>query len=84
MGVTKSRMSITLTTEQQQALDSLREDPPLVVDPRTNAAFVLLPAREYEAIREILEDERRQKAILAVGLFKKFAPQAVLCLVLNS
>ena len=61
-------MSIKLTAEQQQALDSLREDPPLIVDPRTNAAFVLLPAEEYETIREILEDERRQKAIRAVGL----------------
>ncbi|HVR75839.1 MAG TPA: hypothetical protein VMT52_16020 [Planctomycetota bacterium] len=61
-------MSILLTPEQQQALDTSREDPPLIVDPRTNAAFVLLPADEYEAIREILEDERRLKAIRAVGL----------------
>ena len=35
--------------------------------PRTDAAYVLIPLTEYEAVREIVEDERRQKAIRAVA-----------------
>ena len=31
-------MSIELTEQQQHALDSQREQPPRVIDPRTNAA----------------------------------------------
>lgn len=61
-------MSIELTEQQQQALDSLQEKPPQVIDPRTNAAYVLLPVEDYERVREILEEERRQKAIHAVAL----------------
>jgi len=61
-------MAIRLTEQQQRALDSTEAEPPQVVDPRTNAAYVLIPLTEYEAVREIVEDERRQKAIRAVGL----------------
>jgi hypothetical protein len=39
-----------------------------VLDPRTNQAYVLIPLTEYEAVREIVEEERRQKAIRAVAL----------------
>ena len=60
-------MAIRLT-EQQQALDTTDATPPQVVDPRTNAAYVLIPLIEYEAVREIVEDERQQRAIRAVGL----------------
>jgi hypothetical protein len=38
------------------------------VDPRTGTAYVLIRAEEYETIREILIDERRQKVIRAVAL----------------
>lgn len=55
-------MSIELTEQQQQALDTVHDGPPRLVDPRTNAAYVLVPAEEYENIREILEEERRRKA----------------------
>ncbi|HBI44978.1 MAG TPA: hypothetical protein DDY78_19300 [Planctomycetales bacterium] len=61
-------MSIELTDQQQHALDALGEDPARLVDPRTNAAYVLLPVELYESIREILEDDKQQKAIRSVGL----------------
>jgi len=60
-------MAIQLTGQQQRALDDETE-PPQVVDPRTNEAYVLIPLTEYEAIREIVEDEKRQRAIRAVAL----------------
>jgi hypothetical protein len=61
-------MNIELTEQQQHALDLQSGAPPRIVDPRTNAWYYLIPAADYEAIRELLEDERRQKAIRAVGL----------------
>jgi len=61
-------MSIALTPEQQNALDSHSDTLPRVRDPRTNTEYVLVPANEYEQVRETLEDERRQRAIRAVGL----------------
>jgi hypothetical protein len=62
-------MSIQLTPQQQQALDSHGLGQlPRVIDPRTNVAYVLVPEADYDAIREILEQEQRQRAIRAVGL----------------
>jgi PHD/YefM family antitoxin component YafN of YafNO toxin-antitoxin module len=61
-------MTIELTEQQQQALDMHGEVPPRVIDPRTSAAYYLIPASDFEAIREILEDERRQRTIRAVAL----------------
>ncbi len=61
-------MVIELTEPQQQALDDLGEAPPRVIDPRTSAAYILIPAADYEVVREALEDERRQRAIRAVAL----------------
>ncbi len=61
-------MSIELTTQQLQALDAGGETPPRVVDPRNHEAYVLIPVPEYEAVREILDEEKRQNAIRAVGL----------------
>lgn len=61
-------MAIQLTEQQQRALDSAGPAPPQVVDPRTNAEYVLVPAAEYESVRDIIEDERQQKAIRAVAL----------------
>jgi PHD/YefM family antitoxin component YafN of YafNO toxin-antitoxin module len=61
-------MPIPLTKEQQQAIDSVGSTPPEVVDPRTSAAYVLIPADEYEAVREVLIEERRQKTIRTVAL----------------
>jgi hypothetical protein len=61
-------MAIPLTKEQQQAIDSAGSTPSEVVDPRTSAAYVLIPADEYEVVREVLIEERRQKAIRKVTL----------------
>jgi PHD/YefM family antitoxin component YafN of YafNO toxin-antitoxin module len=61
-------MAIPLTKEQQQAIDSAGATPPQVVDPRTSAAYVLIPADEYETVREALAEERRQRAIRTVAL----------------
>ncbi len=61
-------MSIQLTPQQQKVLDSQEDNPPRVIDPRTNTSYILLREVDYESIRELLEDERRQQAIHAVGL----------------
>lgn len=61
-------MNIELTPQQQQALDTQEGGPPRVIDPRTHTTYVLVPEVDYEAIRELLEDERRQQAIHAVAL----------------
>lgn len=61
-------MSIRLTPDQQQALDNEEERPQRVVDPRTDTAYVLVPEDEYQAMRELLEDERREQIIHATAL----------------
>jgi hypothetical protein len=61
-------MSIQLTPQQQQALDTQKDSPPRIVDPRTNTTYILVPEVDYVSIRELLEDERRQQAIHAVAL----------------
>jgi len=60
-------MTIELTPEQQEALDQGR-GPKRVVNPRTHAAYVLVPEDEYATMRELLEDERREQAIHAMAL----------------
>ncbi len=60
-------MAIRLT-EQQQLLDSTEAQPPQAVDPRTNVSYVLIPLTEYEAVREVVEDEKQQRGIRAVAL----------------
>ena len=61
-------MGIELTEQQQRALDSTEQEPPRVVDPRTNAHYVLIPESDYDSVRELLEEERRQKAIHRAAL----------------
>jgi hypothetical protein len=61
-------MPIELTEQQQQTLDAAQETPLTVVDPRTSTAYVLIPAGDYEAVREPLDDERQQWAIRRVAL----------------
>ena len=61
-------MPIRLTEQQQHALDAADAEPPQVIDPRTDQAYALIPLTEYEAVREIVEDEKRQKAIRAFAL----------------
>ena len=61
-------MSIELTPEQQEALDREGREPQRVVDPRIRTAYILLPESEYEAMREAIEGERRERAIHDVAL----------------
>ena len=61
-------MNIQLTPEQQHALDNRVEGPQRVVDPRTDTAYVLVREDEYEAMREMLADEQRDRVIHAVAL----------------
>jgi hypothetical protein len=55
---------IELTKQQQQTLDAA-PSPPRVLDPRTNRAYVLVTAEQYERLKDLLEpgpltaDERR-------------------------
>ncbi len=56
-------MSIQLTPQQQKVLDTQEDNPPRVIDPRTHTTYVLVPEVDYEAIRELLEDEHRQQAL---------------------
>ena len=59
---------IQLTPEQQRALDNPEGLPPRLLDPRTDTAYILVPEVEYEAMRELVEDERREHAIHAAAL----------------
>ena len=61
-------MTIQLTPQQLQALDAGEGGVPRVIDPRSNASYVLVTESEYETVREVLDDERRQRSIRAVGL----------------
>lgn len=61
-------MDVQLTPQQQQALDSHPERPLRVIDPRTNSAYILVLERDYETMRELLYNERRQQAIHRVAL----------------
>jgi hypothetical protein len=60
-------MNISLSPEQQQALDQSVGHLLHVTDPRTNAAYLLIPAEQYEGVREVLEDARVQQAVRAAG-----------------
>ncbi|MEX2168678.1 MAG: hypothetical protein WD851_05180 [Pirellulales bacterium] len=61
-------MTLQLTSQQQQAIDSQHGEPLILVDPRTNASYYLVSSTDYESIQELLEEDRAQKAIRAVGL----------------
>ena len=56
-------MIIELTEEQIQALNSALEEPIQVVDPRSRATFYLLSAKDYESVREILDEEKARRAL---------------------
>jgi len=61
-------MTIQLTPQQQQTLDSQRNGLPRVIDPRDNSAYVLVPEADYDGVRELLEEEQRRQAIHTVAL----------------
>lgn len=61
-------MNIQLTPLQLPALDAREGGAPRVIDPRNNVAYVLVSEADYETVREVLEDEQRQRSIHAVAL----------------
>ena len=61
-------MVILLTEDQQRALDSAELQPAEVVDPRTNEGYVLVPVAEYEAVLEVVEEERHQRTMRDIAL----------------
>ena len=61
-------MKIELTPQQLQALDAGEGELPRVIDPRNNVSYVLVSETEYETVRDVLEDEQRQRSIRAVAL----------------
>jgi len=59
-------MTIELTDQQRQAVS--RGEAVCVAAPEVGGNVVLLRAEDFESIRELLEDERQQKAFRAAGL----------------
>jgi hypothetical protein len=68
MGAAEFTMTIELTPQQLQVLDGGEPGLPRVVDPRSNASYVLVGEAEYETVRDVPEDERRQRSIRRVAL----------------
>ena len=48
---------IELTEHQRLALAAVGDQPPTLIDPQTNAAYVLLPRHVYERFREFVYDD---------------------------
>lgn len=46
-----------LNQDLQRVLDTHADAPPRVIDPRTNKAYVLLAAEQYERIKALLEQD---------------------------
>lgn len=61
-------MPIELTEQQHQALQAESEQPLRVIDPQTGEVYVLVSLADFETARELLEDERQQRAIHAMAL----------------
>jgi hypothetical protein len=66
-------MSIELNEQQQHALDTVRDEPPRLVDPRTNESYVLVRADVYDRLRALLvdndlpSDEEKRRQLAASG-----------------
>ncbi len=61
-------MKIELTAQQLYELDAGGGTVPRVIDPRNNAAYVLVSEADYETVRDILEEEQRQSSIRATAV----------------
>jgi hypothetical protein len=60
-------MTIDLTEPQQKALDAGGATPPRIRDPRTKAEYVLVPSADFDSLQELLDDDRRQRAIRKIA-----------------
>ncbi len=61
-------MSIQLTPQQQRALDLQEGSLPRVIGSRTNTVYILIPEADYQAMQELLEEEKRLQEIHAEAL----------------
>ena len=61
-------MLIPLSEQEQEAIDAAGWQPPHLVDPRSQTEYVLISIRDYEIVRDILEEESRQRIIHKIGL----------------
>ena len=61
-------MSTQLTPQQQQALDTPKDHRLRIINPRSHTPYILVPEMDYEAVRELLEDEQRQQTLHEVAL----------------
>lgn len=61
-------MPIELTETQQRALDTQKDEPMRLVDPRTRNEYVLIPSLLFDEIQELLQEEQERKAIASIGL----------------
>src|SRR5262245_39216346 len=50
-------MTLPLTEEQRRAVAANQGEPVRLIDPKTNALFVLMRADDYERVRPLLEDD---------------------------
>ena len=66
--MTVNGMTIQLTARQSRALETEDGGAPRAVDVRSNVTYVLVREQEYDALREILDDEQRQQAIRRTAL----------------
>lgn len=48
---------IELTEEQRRAISLCAELPPTIIDPKTKAAYVLVPREIYDRLRGILDKD---------------------------
>ena len=61
-------MSLEFTLQQQQELDLRTEQPPHIVDPRTQSDYVLIPVADFNRVREMLEEDRTRQAIARAAM----------------
>src|SRR6266446_2344974 len=59
--IVKESAMIELTEEQRQAVEQAGDEPPTVVDAKTQTAYVLVRKTVYDRVRELLEDEKDRK-----------------------
>ena len=55
-------MRIELSEEQRQAVDAQSAEPVRLIDPRTNAAYFLVRAEEYQRHKAMLDEEEQEAA----------------------
>jgi hypothetical protein len=56
-------MSVELSIPQQEALDQQPSEPLRVIDPRTRAAYVVLPVEEYDRLKQRVAEESEDQAL---------------------